>query len=84
MDRYGITMAERLNGTEALDLFTSGGASALREPGPLSVGSPADLVVLDVDPATATAQEVHDATVLETYVDGEPVEIDRSLPTWVD
>jgi predicted amidohydrolase YtcJ len=84
MDRYGIMKAERLNGREALDLFTSGGAAALREPDPLSMGSAADLVVLDVDPTTASAQEVHDATVLETYVDGEPVEVDRSLPTWVD
>ncbi|MEN8238971.1 MAG: amidohydrolase, partial [Actinomycetota bacterium] len=32
MDRHGITTGERLSGTEALDLFTSGGASALREP----------------------------------------------------
>jgi len=84
MDRYGITPAERLSGTEALDLFTSGGAAALRESEPLSVGSPADLVVLDVDPTTASADEVHSASVLETYVDGEPVEVDRSLPTWVD
>jgi predicted amidohydrolase YtcJ len=84
MDRYGIMPDERLNGAEALDLFTAGAAAALREPAPLSVGSPADLVVLDVDPTTASAQEVHDATVLETYIDGEPLEIDRSLPTWVD
>jgi predicted amidohydrolase YtcJ len=84
MDRYGITTAERLSGTEALDLFTSGGAAALREPEPLSVGSPADLVVLDVDPTTGSAQDVHDATVLETYVDGEPVEVDRSIASWVD
>lgn len=84
MDRYQITEAERLTGTEALNLFTSGSAGALREPDPLSVGSPADLVVLDTDPTTATAAEVHDATVIETYVDGVPVEVDRSLPTWVD
>ena len=84
MDRYGISPSERLIGTEALDLFTSGGAAALREPVPLSTGSAADLVVLDLDPTTASADEIHDATVLETYVDGDPVEIDRSLPTWVD
>jgi predicted amidohydrolase YtcJ len=84
MDRNGITSAERLSGTEALELFTSGAAAALREPEPLAVGSPADLVVLDVDPSTASAGDVHDATVLATYVDGEPVEVDRSLPTWVD
>ena len=84
MDRYGITTGERLNATEALNLFTSGGAAALREPVPLSTGSAADLVVLDLDPTTARADEIHDAMVLETYVDGYPVEIDRSLPTWMD
>lgn len=84
MDRHGISTGERLSGTEALNLFTSGGAAALREPDPLSSGSPADLVVLDVDPTTASADEIHDATVLETYVSGDPVEVDRSLPTWVD
>jgi predicted amidohydrolase YtcJ len=84
MDRYGITPAERLSGAEALDLFTSAGAASLREPVPLSVGSPADIVVLDTDPTSATASEVHDAVVLETYVDGEPVEVDRSRVTWVD
>lgn len=84
MDRYGITTEERLSGTEALRLFTSGGAAALREPEPLSIGSPADLAVLSVDPTTASAGDVHNASVLETYVDGEPVEVDRTLPTWVD
>jgi predicted amidohydrolase YtcJ len=84
MDRHGITVHESLSGMEALNLFTAGGAAALREPEPLAIGSPADLVVLDVDPTTANAREIHDATVLETYVDGNPVEIDRSLTTWVD
>jgi predicted amidohydrolase YtcJ len=84
MDRYGIATGERLSGTEALNLFTSGGAAALREPTPLSIGSPADLVVLDLDPTTASATRIHDATVLETYVNGDPVEVNRSLPTWVD
>ena len=45
---------------------------------------PTDLVALDPNPTTATANSIDDATVLETYVNGEPVEIDRSLPTWVD
>jgi len=84
MDRCGITPQQRLSGSEALELFTYGAASALREPQPLVVGSPADLVVLDVDPTTAQPNDVHDASVLETYVDGEPVDVDRSLPTWVD
>jgi predicted amidohydrolase YtcJ len=84
MDRYGVATDERLSGSEALNLFTSGGAAALREPDPLSAGSPADLVVLDVDPTTAGATKIHDATVLETYVNGDPVEINRSLPAWFD
>jgi len=84
MDRYGIGTDERLTGLEALGMFTSGAARALREPEPLAPGSPADLVVIDVDPSSATAREIHGATAIETYVDGVPVEVDRSLPTWVD
>ncbi len=84
MDRHGLTPRQRLSGSEALDLFTSGGAAALREPQPLTVGSPADIVVVDVDPTTARPEDIHDASVLDTYLDGEPVEVDRSLPTWVD
>ncbi len=84
MDRYDINPTEQLSGLEALDLFTAGGARALREPPPLTKGCPADLVVIDVDPTTATAAEIHGAEILDTYVDGSPVGVDRSLPTWVD
>ncbi len=84
MDRYGINRPEQLSGAQALSLFTSGAAASLREPEPLAVGSPADLVVVDIDPLTGTPHEVHDAEILETYVDGVPVDVDRSLPTWVD
>ncbi|MFV2000122.1 MAG: amidohydrolase [Acidimicrobiia bacterium] len=84
MDRYGINEDERLTGLEALAMFTAGAATALREPIPLATGSPADLVVLDVDPETASATDLHNATILETYVEGIPVPVDRSKPTWVD
>jgi len=80
MDRHGIGVNERLTGLEALAMFTSGAAGALREPVPLSPGSPADFVVIDIDPSTATAREIRDATVIATYVDGVPVNVDRSLP----
>ncbi len=83
MDRHGINPSERLDGLEALSLFTTGSAQALRESPPLSPGSPADLVVVDVNPATASATELHEGTILDTYVDGSPVEVDRSQPTWV-
>ncbi len=82
MDRYGISPGERLTGTEALALFTSGSARTLREQEPLSIGSPADIVVIDTDPTTATAVEVHDAQILDTFVDGIPVQVDRTLPVW--
>ncbi|MEE8457719.1 MAG: amidohydrolase [Acidimicrobiia bacterium] len=82
MDRFGINPGEQLTGTEALALFTSGAARLLGEPEPLSEGSPADFVVLDTNPTTATAAEVRDTRVLETYVDGVPVGVDRSIPVW--
>ncbi len=84
MDRYGIGSEHRLTGLQALDMFTAGGALALREPAPLAAGSPADFVVVDTDISTASAESVHDANVIDTYVDGERVVVDRSLPTWVD
>jgi predicted amidohydrolase YtcJ len=84
IDRFGITPTEALDPLTALDLFTVGGARTLREPPPLSVGSPADLVILDVDPSAGSARTIRDAVVLDTYVDGDVVEVDRSLPTWVD
>ena len=84
MDRYGIVVEEQLTGTEALALFTSGAARSLGEKEPLSIGSPADIVVIDTDPTTATSAEVRDAKVLETFVDGVAVEVDRTLPVWAD
>jgi predicted amidohydrolase YtcJ len=82
MDRYGIVAQQRLTGTEALAMFTSGAAKALREPEPLSIGSPADIVVIDADPTTATSQQIQGAQVLETFVGGIAVEVDRTLSVW--
>ncbi|MCB1247128.1 MAG: amidohydrolase [Acidimicrobiia bacterium] len=84
MDRCGLVPKERVTGVEALRMFTDGGAAALREPVPLSPGSPADLAILDVDPTTATADEIRNGSVWSTWVDGTELEIDRTLPTWVD
>jgi predicted amidohydrolase YtcJ len=84
MDRFGINEVEALSGTQALGLFTDGAVGAIREGAPLAVGSPADLVVLDTDLRTASPDGVHGARVIETFVDGEAVDVDRSLPTWVD
>lgn len=84
MDRHSIATDERVTGADALAMFTTGAAKALREPAPLSAGSPADIVVLDTNPITATASEIRNARILDTYVDGVVVDVDRSLPVWPD
>jgi predicted amidohydrolase YtcJ len=84
VDRHGISPSEALSPLEALGLFTDGAARALREPKPLAPGSPADFTVLDVDIRTADAAGIRSAKVIATYVDGKPVEVDRSLPPWTD
>lgn len=84
MDRFGIAPDERLTGTAALAMFTSGAARALREPEPLATGSPADIAVIDADPATASADEIRDAQVLDTYIDGISVKVNRESPIWSD
>jgi len=81
-DRCGIVPAEGLTALEALALFTAGAARSLLEPEPLAVDSPADFVVLDVDPLEATPNELRSARVLATYVDGELVEIPEGIVTW--
>jgi len=84
MDRFGVAPDERLTGTEALAMFTSGAARSLREPQPLAIGSPADIAVIDADPATASPSQIRDAQVLDTYVDGVSVSVDRTSPIWPD
>lgn len=84
MDRHSINEAEALTGLEALSMFTAASATAMREPEPMVVGSPGDLVVIDADLRVASASHVHDASVIDTYVGGERIVVDRSLPTWFD
>ncbi|HSJ70647.1 MAG TPA: amidohydrolase [Acidimicrobiia bacterium] len=84
IDRHGISPGERLTPLEALDLFTDGAAYALGEQAPLSIGAPADMVVIGVDVTTATPDEIRSAAVLSTYVDADAVTFDAHLPTWVD
>ncbi len=82
IDRAGIVPEEGLTSAEALALFTEGSAAALKQPRPLAIGSPADFVVVDRNPLTATPDELRATTVLDTYVDGTPVLVDRTLPWW--
>ena len=82
--RHGILSSEALSPSEALHLFTEAAAASLGEAPPLSVGSPADFVVLDRNIRTATADEIRSTGVVATYLDGREVPVDRTLPAWVD
>jgi predicted amidohydrolase YtcJ len=81
-DRCGIVPEEALTAEEALALFTTGAAAAIAEPTPLAVGSPADFVVLDRDPLKATPDDLRQAQVLATYIDGSLVDVSNVGEVW--
>ena len=70
-NRGAIAPNETLTGDEILAAFTTGAAYSMREPEPLAIGSPADIVVLDHDPTTADAHTIRNGTVMATFVEGE-------------
>jgi predicted amidohydrolase YtcJ len=68
--------SQRLPLAIALAAYTSGSAYASRldqTNGSIEVGRPADLVVLDRDPFDGRPEEIAQARVSQTYVDGELV-----------
>ncbi|MFQ5949005.1 MAG: amidohydrolase, partial [Acidimicrobiia bacterium] len=80
-DRAGIVPEQGLDPADALALFTDGAARAIGEDASLMVGSAADVVVLDRDPVEASPNELREAEVIATWVNGEAVEL---LPqAWV-
>ncbi len=79
-DRCGIVPAEGLAADEALALFTSGAAAAVRRDAGLEPGTEASLTVLDVDPVEATPDELRSASVLAAFVEGDEIDIDA--PAW--
>ena len=79
-DRAGVTLSEGLLPDRALALFTDGAAAALRRPIPLSPGAPADVIAVDRDPVASTPDELRGTVVFDTWVHGERVAVDRSLP----
>jgi hypothetical protein len=83
-DRAGMVPKESVDGAAALRMFTDGGAAALGEPSPLAVGSPCDLVFVDLNPLQVTPDELREIRVLETVVAGAEVAVDRSRSFWVD
>jgi predicted amidohydrolase YtcJ len=66
---------QRLDLATALTAYTAGSAyvNHLDDTGTVAVGRRADLVVLDRDPFRAPAEEIADARVRRTYVDGQLV-----------
>lgn len=71
IDRGTISPSESLTGAQVFEAFTHGAAYSMREPEPLAIGSPADIVVLDHDPTTADPATIRNGTVLATFVEGE-------------
>jgi predicted amidohydrolase YtcJ len=67
--------AQRLDLATALTAYTAGSAfvNRLDDTGSIRPGFRADLVVLDRDVFAAPAEEIGDATVAMTFVDGRPV-----------
>jgi hypothetical protein len=67
---------ERLSREEAVRAFTLDAAYAgfaEQTTGSLEIGKRADFIVLDRDIMRVPANEIPDAVVLETWVDGRPV-----------
>lgn len=81
-DRFGIVPEEALTAAESLDLFTTGSATALGSDATLRPGAPATFTVLDIDPVTATPDEVRNAVVLDTWIDGERVNVPPGTKAW--
>lgn len=81
-DRLGIVPEESLDPQAALDLFTRDAATAIGERGRLEPNRSATFTVLDLDPVTATPDELRAAKVLATWVDGSPVEIPEGIRAW--
>lgn len=83
-DRAGLVPAQALSASEALAMYTTNAARALGESKPLSVGAPADFIVVDRDPLAVTPDELRSTRVLATYVAGKEVEIAPDTKTWID
>ena len=79
-DRAGVIQSEGLLPDRALSLFTDGAAAALGEPLPLSPGSPADIVAVDRDPVVSDPDRLRGTVVIETWVRGERIVVDRTRP----
>jgi len=83
IDRCDLTPAESLTSSEALDLFTSGSATAMGENASLEPGAPATFTVLDRDPVASSADQVRTIGVEAVWVEGRRVEVPGDQVYWV-
>jgi predicted amidohydrolase YtcJ len=81
--RHGVVPDQALTTTEALEMYTAGGAAAQQrdhEAGRLVEGFRADLVVLSSDPLSTPPEKIADLEVELTVVGGRVVHTDVHLP----
>ena len=83
-DRAGLAPRQALPAARALAMYTTGAALALGERKPLAVGSPADFILVDRDPVEVSPDALRQTNVVATYIDGTRIEVDKSLPLWLD
>lgn len=81
-DRLGLNPSEALTAAEALRLFTDGAADAIGESASLASDSRANLTILSADPLSATPDELRQAAIVATYVNGQEVAIPDGTKVW--
>jgi len=81
-DRLGLVPEEALTPEEALRLFTESAGAAIGEETTLAPNAPANLTILDVDPISATPDELRAARIVGTWVEGAEVKIPPGVQAW--
>ena len=81
-DRLGLVPEEALTPLEAFRLFTDSAGTAIGEEASLAPDSLANLTILDVDPVSATPNELREARIVGTWVEGAEVEVPKGIRAW--
>ncbi len=82
IDRHGIGPDEAVTVDQALEMFTTGAAAAMGFPPPLSEGAPANLAILDGDPASMGPSDIRRAHLLATFIDGKSPALPADQLDW--
>jgi len=81
-DRCGIVPGEAVTAEEALAMFTSGAATSMGAVAGLGVGDAATFTVLDTDPVAASPNGLRATRVLDTWIDGERIDVPDGTVIW--